>query len=126
MYLPVAHGEGRFVTRNESTLKSLECQQQLALRYAPLSDCAVSTGETSTTASNGQIDIDHPLQYPDNPNGAQANVAGMCDSTGHVFGLMPHPERHIDPTQHPRWTRGEAPEAGDGLRLFQNAVAFFR
>ena len=45
---------------------------------------------------------------------------------GRVCGLMPHPERHVDPTQHPRWTRGPLPEAGDGLRVFQNAVDYFR
>ena len=46
------------------------------------------------------------------------HVAGVCDSTGRVLGLMPHPERHIDPTQHPRWTRGEAGPVGDGLQVF--------
>ena len=61
----------------------------------------------------------------DNPNGAVADVAGVCDATGRVLGLMPHPERHIDPTQHPRWTRGEAGTTGDGLKMFQNAVAYF-
>jgi phosphoribosylformylglycinamidine synthase len=64
--------------------------------------------------------------YPINPNGSQGEVAGLCDTTGRVLGLMPHPERHVLPTQHPRWTRlGLAPE-GDGLRLFRNAVEFFR
>ena len=55
-----------------------------------------------------------------------ANVAGVCDATGRVLGLMPHPERHIDRTQHPRWTRGEAAPAGDGLQVFVNAVKYFR
>ena len=54
-----------------------------------------------------------------------ADVAGLCDATGRVLGLMPHPERHIDPTQHPRWTRGEAANVGDGLGVFVNAVAYF-
>jgi phosphoribosylformylglycinamidine synthase len=53
-------------------------------------------------------------------------VAGICDTTGRVWGLMPHPERHVDPTQHPRWTRGEAGEEGDGLQVFRNAVAYFK
>ena len=65
-----------------------------------------------------------PLPYPANPNGATANVAGVSDETGRVLGLMPHPERHIDPTQHPRWTR-EQRERGDGLVLFENAVRYF-
>ena len=61
----------------------------------------------------------------DNPNGSVADVAGVCDATGRVLGLMPHPERHIDPTQHPRWTRGEAGPVGDGLKVFRNAVGYF-
>jgi phosphoribosylformylglycinamidine synthase len=77
-------------------------------------------------ARSKPANFDEPIAYPDNPNGSLSNVAGMCDESGRVFGLMPHPERHIDPTQHPRWTRGEAGEMGDGLRLFQNAVEFFR
>ena len=66
------------------------------------------------------------MPYPLNPNGAQRNVAGVCDTTGRVLGLMPHPERHIDPTHHPRWTRREKqPEKGDGLKVFENAVEYF-
>ena len=63
--------------------------------------------------------------HADNPNGAMADVAGVCDPTGRVLGLMPHPERHIDPTQHPRWTRGEAGPVGDGFQVFVNAVRYF-
>lgn len=95
MYLPIAHAEGKFVPRSEQTLAQLDAAGQLALRYEG------------------------------NPNGAIADVAGICDSTGRVCGLMPHPERHIDPTQHPRWTRGEAGHVGDGLKIFQNAVAYW-
>ena len=65
------------------------------------------------------------LPFPDNPNGSMADVAGVCDVTGRVLGLMPHPERHLDPTHHPRWTRGEAGPVGDGLQLFTNAVQYF-
>lgn len=109
MYLPVAHGEGRFTVDEPARLAALAKNGQLVLRY------------TSAGAAAGDI-----VAYPDNPNGAQADVAGICDATGRVFGLMPHPERHIDPTQHPRWTRGEARTPGDGLRVFANAVAYFR
>jgi phosphoribosylformylglycinamidine synthase subunit PurQ / glutaminase len=116
MYLPVAHGEGRFFARDEATLTKFQQRGQLPLRYTS------SSCQTAGVAT----DLNKPIAYPDNPNGSLANVAGMCDETGRVFGLMPHPERHIDPTQHPRWTRGEAGEVGDGLRLFQNAVQFFR
>jgi phosphoribosylformylglycinamidine (FGAM) synthase-like amidotransferase family enzyme len=65
------------------------------------------------------------ILYPYCPNGAQLAVAGVCDESGRVFGLMPHPERHIDPTQHPRWTR-ERRDRGDGLAIFENAVRYFR
>jgi phosphoribosylformylglycinamidine synthase subunit PurQ / glutaminase len=97
MYLPIAHAEGKFVPRDEEALCHLEANGQLVLRY----------------------------RSDDNPNGAIANVAGLCDETGRVCGLMPHPERHLDPTQHPRWTREPMPAVGDGLRVFQNAVRFF-
>ncbi|MBL8829299.1 MAG: phosphoribosylformylglycinamidine synthase subunit PurQ [Planctomycetaceae bacterium] len=95
MYLPIAHAEGKFVPRDGGVLSQLDAAGQLALRY------------------------------DGNPNGAIADVAGVCDSTGLVCGLMPHPERHVDTTQHPRWTRGESGPVGDGLKIFQNAVAYW-
>jgi phosphoribosylformylglycinamidine synthase len=98
MYLPVAHAEGKFVLRDQQVLEELDAAGQLVLRYVAA----------------------------DNPNGSMADVAGVCDPTGRVLGLMPHPERHIDPTQHPRWTRGQARPTGDGLQLFRNAVDYFR
>ncbi|MDR1493592.1 MAG: phosphoribosylformylglycinamidine synthase subunit PurQ [Planctomycetaceae bacterium] len=100
MYLPVAHAEGRFLARNPETLTGLEQAGQLVLRYEP----------------------------SENPNGSEGNVAGCCDATGRVFGLMPHPERHIIATQHPHWTRRENcnPAArGDGFAIFQNATKYF-
>jgi phosphoribosylformylglycinamidine synthase subunit PurQ / glutaminase len=110
MYLPVAHAEGKFVTRSPELLQELQSAGQLVLRYRPLRDGQSEGGR---------------VPYPDNPNGSTADTAGLCDATGRVLGLMPHPERHIDPTQHPRWTRGEAGPAGDGLQLFRNAVEYF-
>jgi phosphoribosylformylglycinamidine synthase I len=111
LYLPVAHAEGKFVVRSPEVLADLELNGQVALRYV-----------SQTPGGNGHV------PYPDNPNGSQGNVAAICDASGRVCGLMPHPERHIDPTQHPRWTRRGAnlPDAGDGLRVFQNAVEYFR
>lgn len=96
MELPIAHAEGKFVPASEALLRQWEAAGQLALRYIG------------------------------NPNGAVADVAGVCDTTGRVCGLMPHPERHIDRTHHPRWTRGEGRDPGDGLRVFENAVRYFR
>jgi phosphoribosylformylglycinamidine synthase len=107
MYLPVAHAEGKFVARDEATLQRLDQAGQLVLRYA------------------AEPQFSGPVPYPHCPNGAQLCVAGLCDDTGRVFGLMPHPERHIDPTQHPHWTR-ERRERGDGLAVFENAVRFFK
>ena len=116
MYLPIAHAEGKFMARDADTLADLDRQGQLVLRYRPL-DGSDSNGGSN---SNGQ-----PVPYPDNPNGSTLNVAGLCDTTGRVFGLMPHPERFIDSTQHPRWTRESLPPEGDGLAVFKNAVSFF-
>lgn len=113
MYLPIAHGEGKFVPRDNGVLASLESRGQLVLRYTP------ANGAPVERSANGL------LSFPINPNGAIADVAGVCDTTGRVCGLMPHPERHIDPTQHPRWTRGEAGAEGDGFAVFRNAVKFF-
>ena len=111
MYLPVAHAEGKFAVAEPQHLAELREQGRLPLRYV-------------MGASGGLRD--EPLPFPHNPNGSQANAAGLCDASGRVFGLMPHPERYVDPTQHPRWTRGEAAaDGGDGLAIFRNAVGWF-
>lgn len=110
MYLPMAHAEGKFMTASPEVLATLEKAGRLAIRY--------SSPEGTT---GNEI-----LPFPDNPNGAEANVAGICDATGRLFGLMPHPERHIDPTHHPFWTRrSQQPEHGEGFKVFQNAVGYF-
>jgi phosphoribosylformylglycinamidine synthase subunit PurQ / glutaminase len=114
MELPVAHGEGKFVARDPAALDALGAAGQLVLRYLPLDGRRRESFPT-----------DGRVSYPDNPNGSTADVAGVCDATGRVLGLMPHPERHIDPTHHPRWPRGQAGPAGDGLQLFVNAVRYF-
>jgi phosphoribosylformylglycinamidine synthase len=114
--LPVAHAEGRFVAGDGAMLDALEVSGQLVLRYVKRHNAAVRSNDAGGT----------PVGYPDNPNGSAKNVAGICDATGRVFGLMPHPERFVTATQHPQWTRhNRVSDAGDGLRLFQNAVAFF-
>jgi phosphoribosylformylglycinamidine synthase subunit PurQ / glutaminase len=105
MFVPMAHGEGRFVCREAWMLKGLEQTGQVVLRYVD------AAGKSSC--------------YPANPNGSQGDVAGLCDYSGRVLGLMPHPERHALPTQHPSWTRHGLAAEGDGLRLFRNAVHFF-
>lgn len=105
LHLPIAHGEGNFVCREPWILEGLQQSGQVVLRY---------------------VDADgKPGSFPVNPNGSQGDVAGLCDASGRVLGLMPHPERHVLPTQHPRWTRLGLAAEGDGLRLFRNAVNYF-
>jgi phosphoribosylformylglycinamidine synthase len=66
------------------------------------------------------------MDYPANPNGAINAIAGICNETGRIFGLMPHPEAYLHYTNHPRWTREKLPVAGMGLAVFKNAVRFIR
>ncbi len=63
------------------------------------------------------------LRYRDNPNGSLRSIAGLTDATGRILGLMPHPERHMEPWHHPTWTRDGLSDLPDGLRFFQQAVA---
>jgi len=127
MYLPVAHGEGKFIARDEAALAKLDSAGQLVLRYAPLAGNGNGAGNGAqySVLSTQYMAASTHLPFPDNPNGSMADVAGVCDATGRVLGLMPHPERHLDPTHHPRWTRGEAGPVGDGLQVFINAVRYF-
>jgi phosphoribosylformylglycinamidine synthase I len=98
--LPVAHGEGRFTMRSAADLTRLDAAGQLVLRYA-----ADAAGRST------------------NPNGADGDVAGACDETGRILGLMPHPERFIDATQHPAWAgRIDPTTTGAGLAIFRNAI----
>ncbi len=98
MFLPVAHGEGKLVT-DAGTLSD----SNIVLTY--------SNAEGSDS-----------VKYPDNPNGSERNIAGICDLSGRVFALMPHPERYIRGTQHPQWTRSGHRKYGDGFKVFRNAV----
>ena len=105
-YLPVRHGEGKFVPRDAEVLSRLQVNQQIAARY-----CAPE-GAAAT--------------YPWNPNGSVDDIAAVCDPSGRIFGLMPHPEAYVHRVQHPRWTRESLPEEGAGLQIFRNAVSFAR
>ncbi|MEZ6196990.1 MAG: phosphoribosylformylglycinamidine synthase I [Planctomycetota bacterium] len=104
--LPMAHAEGRFTVGGPEDLAILEEQNRVALRYV---------------AADGG-----PADYPANPNGSVAGIAGICDESGQVLGLMPHPERFLFGWQHPRWTRSPLREIGDGARIFHNAVRHLR
>lgn len=99
--LPVAHAEGKFITRDGDVLARLKKGRQVALRYV------TRDGE--------------PARFPDNPNGSEDGIAAICDPTGRVFGLMPHPERFVRREHHPAWQRGRVTRV-DGIMLFENAV----
>ncbi len=108
LYLPVRHGEGKIVGREAELTGNIVKFHQAPLRYS-------------------LPDRDEPtMEYPFNPNGAEQAIAGVCDSTGRVFGLMPHPECYHPRTNHPRWTREDLPEEGAGLAIFKNAAAYIR
>jgi phosphoribosylformylglycinamidine synthase len=98
LYLPIAHGEGK-VMAEPKALAGLK----VVLRYAD---------------KEGNISAD----YPYNPNGSADSIAGICDDSGRIFALMPHPERFLRWTQHPRWFREAKREWGDGFNIFRNAV----
>ena len=102
--LPIAHGEGKFVPADESVRRALWDNGQVALVYV----------NADGSPANGQA--------PGNPNGSTDDIAGVCDPTGLVFGLMPHPERYVDAIQHPAWTRRGAAGEGEGLIIFRNAL----
>ncbi|HSI37059.1 MAG TPA: phosphoribosylformylglycinamidine synthase I [Tepidisphaeraceae bacterium] len=102
--LPIAHGEGKFVPADDAVRRALWDNDQVALVYTR-PDGAPAAG-----------------QSPDNPNGSTDDIAGVCDASGLVFGLMPHPERFVDAIQHPAWTRRGKQGEGDGLQVFRNAV----
>ncbi len=136
LQLPVAHGEGKLVAADEPVRRALWDHDQVALTYTR-PDGSPADGE-----------------YPFNPNGAVDDIAGICDDSGLVFGLMPHPERYVSNWQHPAWTRNhfdaphkngvprsvslasslqclpkggaDAAGAGGGLAIFRNAMEYIR
>ena len=107
--VPVAHAEGRFVVRDRAALDELTERHQVALTYV----------DPRAPESAGR---DEPVSYPWNPNGSIANIAGICDPTGRVLGLMPHPERNVLPWHHPQWTRLPPRSEGEGLGFFRRMV----
>ncbi|HEV2293736.1 MAG TPA: phosphoribosylformylglycinamidine synthase I [Tepidisphaeraceae bacterium] len=104
--LPIAHGEGKFVPASDVIRRALHESGQVALIYA----------KEDGSPANGT--------FPDNPNGSVDDIAGVCDFSGLVFGLMPHPERYVRSFQHPSWTRHRQVAEGVGLRVFRNAVQY--
>jgi len=115
--LPVRHGEGKFVAHGD-VLEQLNDSGQIALRYA------LPEGKPAES------------KFPYNPNGSADDIAGICDPTGRIFGLMPHPEAYNHPTNHPDWARkriigrrrgiSEGEGVTPGIQLLQNGVCFMQ
>jgi phosphoribosylformylglycinamidine synthase len=112
LYLPVRHGEGKFIVEKGTVLDDLKKNNQIVLQYSDV--------ET----------LKPTMEYPLNPNGSIEAVAGICDCTGRIFGKMPHATAYLSPYNHPHWTRqkiGNAlPKEGEGVQLFRNAVEYVR
>jgi len=108
IYLPMRHGEGKFLCDSDATLERIEHGHLATFKYSG-PDYAAAT-----------------MEFPANPNGSTNAIAGICDPTGRLMGLMPHPEAFVHYTQHPRWTREQLPEEGDGLILYKNAAEYVR
>ena len=110
--LPIRHGEGKLVPLDEEVLARLEAENLVALRYVD------PTSQQPAT------------EFPHNPNGSTNAIAGICDPSGRIFGLMPHPEAYLSPYNHPHWRRQKLnnclPPVGLGLAVFRNAVDFAR
>ncbi|MFC1453745.1 phosphoribosylformylglycinamidine synthase subunit PurQ [Verrucomicrobiota bacterium] len=110
MPLPIRHGEGKIITLDKTVLARIEKEHCVVCRYVEAKTNRIAT------------------RFPDNPNGSMNGIAGLCDPTGRVFGLMPHPEAYLFPENHPQWQRqklnGKIPKHGLGLKIFQNAVEY--
>lgn len=111
IYLPVRHGEGKFVVKDDSVLTLLHEQNQIVLQYTD--DKGMPT-----------------MSYPQNPNGSIEAIAGICDPTGRIFGKMPHATAYLSPFNHPNWTRmkanGSLIKEGEGVQIFENAVEYVK
>lgn len=106
IYLPIAHGEGKFIPKDDRVLSDLKKKGLVVFEYAD--------------------EKGRKKGFPYNPNGSVENIAGICDRTGRILGLMPHPERHLSFLQHPRWTRQKNASRGDGFAIFKSGVDFFK
>ncbi len=109
MSMPIRHGEGKIFTTGPTVLEQIEAQDCVAVRYVD--------NEGNPTQN-----------FPANPNGSLHAIAGICDPTGRIFGMMPHPEAYLFPENHPHWDMqkldGTFPAQGLGLNLFKNGVKF--
>ena len=106
IYLPVAHAEGKVVTKDAAAMENIKSEGLIAFKYVD---------------KNGQEG-----DYPINPNGSMDSIAGLTDTTGRILGLMPHPERFVRPTHHPHFSRLKEKPACDGITIFNNAVKYVK
>ena len=115
MPIPIAHGEGKFYA-SDKILQDLNLNKQIVARYV-----------YGNTCDDQKLNV--------NPNGSLEDIAGITDPTGRLIGMMPHPERAIEFTQLPNWTRDkeiykrnkiEIPNKGPGIQIFQNGVDYFK
>ncbi len=106
--LPIRHGEGKLVAE-ENVIEELEAKKLAAVKYC-------------------NVDGTDAVKFPANPNGSIKSIAGVCDETGRVFGLMPHPEAFLSPFNSPDWSQQKAdgvlPKEGEGVVFFRNAVDY--
>jgi phosphoribosylformylglycinamidine synthase len=105
--LPARHGEGKFLVDSPALVARMQHQGQIALRYVD------DRGEPTES-------------WPHNPNGSPGGIAGICDPTGRIFGLMPHPDAYLYGFHHPQWQKeriaGSLKQEGEGVRIFRNGV----
>jgi phosphoribosylformylglycinamidine synthase len=111
IYLPIRHGEGKFVPKDAAALETLKKNGQISLRYC---------------TSEGKNPGEGAAAYPLNPNGSVDHIAGISSEDGLIFGLMPHPEAHMLATNHPQWQKLGLKGEGEGIRIFRNAVEHVR
>ncbi|HOJ63950.1 MAG TPA: phosphoribosylformylglycinamidine synthase I [Spirochaetota bacterium] len=107
IYVPVRHGEGKFITKDENILNKIIKNGQIAFQYV-----------------NPNKDTDE-VEYPFNPNGSVLNIAGITNKEGNILGLMPHPEAFIFEENHPNWTEGKK-EKFLGLKILKNGIDYFK
>lgn len=106
IHIPVAHAEGKFIAGDEAILRDLFGNDQVVFQYV---------------AANGDM-----AGYPSNPNGSVRNIAGICDTTGRVLGMMPHPERAVLRTHFPNWRRSGKKAVLTGSAIISGAIDYVR
>ncbi|TET25073.1 MAG: phosphoribosylformylglycinamidine synthase I [Candidatus Cloacimonadota bacterium] len=106
LYMPIAHAEGKFIVKNQKVLNKLFKNNQVIFQYTDRNDRLAG--------------------YPANPNGSLKNIAGICDPTGRVLGMMPHPERAVVRTHYPNWRRHTIKPSIMGMTIIQNCVNYIK